>query len=120
MNKGGYGRFMIERREELAHRAAWMLHVGEIPAGMLVLHSCDNPPCVRPDHLFLGTHAVNTADMMRKGRCKTTKLTDEQVREIRALRAAGIRLRVIAERFRVATSTVSDIEHRRRRVEVQD
>lgn len=52
----------------LASRVSWNIHFGEIPDGLNVLHRCDNPPCVRPDDLFLGTHADNTRDMMNKGR----------------------------------------------------
>jgi hypothetical protein len=64
----GYGAFGIERRVHKAHRVAFQWMVGPIPEGLCVLHRCDNRPCVRPDHLFLGTRPDNTADMMAKGR----------------------------------------------------
>ena len=67
----GYGQFgMGGRRGRMhpAHRVAWLLWHGTIPEGMRVLHRCDNPPCVRPDHLFLGTQADNVRDMHQKGR----------------------------------------------------
>ena len=70
-NANGYGLIAVGRKGEgqlLAHRVAWELTYGNIPEGMLVCHHCDNPRCVRPEHLFLGTHADNTHDMMLKGR----------------------------------------------------
>lgn len=66
----GYGRFS---RNGSAHRIAYQLTYGEIPPGMCVCHRCDNPPCVRPDHLFLGTHAENMRDRDAKGRGKLPK-----------------------------------------------
>ena len=65
-----YGQFRIRGKELRAHRLAWQFAFGPIPKGLNVLHSCDNPPCVRPDHLFLGTQLDNIHDMMRKGRAK--------------------------------------------------
>lgn len=72
--RNGYGYGVLietvdgQRHERLAHRVAWSEANGPIPAGMVICHHCDNPPCVRPDHLFLGTHADNMADMIAKGR----------------------------------------------------
>lgn len=69
--KAGYGQLQarkISQQPLLAHRVAWQLEKGEIPLGVHVLHECDNPSCVRPSHLFLGTQTDNVADRVRKGR----------------------------------------------------
>lgn len=67
-NEKGYGIFCIEGRTYKAHRLSYLLSVGAIPEGMCVLHKCDVPSCVNPDHLFIGTRADNNADMLAKGR----------------------------------------------------
>lgn len=67
----GYGRVKREGRVGYAHREAWVEANGPIPSGLHVLHKCDNPPCINPAHLFLGTHADNMADMARKGRIRS-------------------------------------------------
>lgn len=88
----GYGRVHVERgglKVTKASRLSWMIHFGPIPNGMHVLHKCDNPPCVNPNHLWLGTHKDNMDDRDRKGRVRhgetagMAKLTRAQVREIK-------------------------------------
>jgi len=64
----GYGHFGLNGRYARTHRYSWELHYGSIPAGIGVLHQCDNPLCVRPDHLFLGTQSDNMRDMHAKRR----------------------------------------------------
>ena len=67
-DRHGYGRFGLDGHVEYAHRVAWVLTRGAIPQGLRVLHRCDNPPCCNPAHLYLGTPAQNTADMISRGR----------------------------------------------------
>lgn len=64
----GYGTFFYLAKTEKAHRASYMMHCGEIPNELWVLHKCDNPPCVNPNHLWLGTRIDNVQDMEKKGR----------------------------------------------------
>jgi hypothetical protein len=93
----------------LAHRLSYYLHAGELRTDLCVMHRCDNPPCVRPSHLVMGTSRQNTHDAAAKRRlggwCKP-KLTIEQVREIRAARATGERLAVLGSRYGVTAEAV--------------
>lgn len=88
----GYGRLYVNGRGFAAHRFSWLFHKGEIPAGYVICHHCDNPSCVNPDHLFCGTTADNNFDRSVKlrshrptgARHNQRKLTPEQVEAIRA------------------------------------
>lgn len=85
----GYGMFKSNRGKVPAHRHSYEINVGPIPAGLFVCHRCDNPPCVRPDHLFIGDHKANMSDMVAKGRARlgetngAAKLTRDAVLAIR-------------------------------------
>ena len=87
-NSHGYGTVNHNKRRQYAHRVAWEMAYGPIPDGMGVLHRCDNPPCVRPDHLFLGGQKLNGEDMAAKDRSThgsknpAAKLTESDVMDI--------------------------------------
>ena len=72
-NPHGYGQFYLAGKQRLAHRLSWEFANGPIANGLFVCHRCDNPACVRPDHLFLGTNADNMRDAYRKGRLTLPK-----------------------------------------------
>jgi hypothetical protein len=102
----GYGHILgAQRKNVLTHRVSWELTYGPIPAGLDVLHRCDNPPCVRPDHLFLGTDADNIADRITKGRPRS-KMTVAVVRQARELYRAGQPLAELAEAHGVSETAV--------------
>ena len=121
----GYGAFGIDRDHmAYAHRVSWEMHFGPIPTGLFVCHHCDNPPCVRPDHLFLGTVVDNAVDMVSKGRHRAgkphrgesnlnAKLTEAAVRDIRTRRAAGERPIDLGREYGVTGSLITAIAARR-------
>lgn len=107
----GYGQVSANGRHYYAHRVVWETANGRsIPVGMYVCHRCDNPPCVNPSHLFLGTPADNVRDMLNKGRqaSPSKALSPEEVIELRTIRASsGLPVRALAEVFGVAPMTIS-------------
>lgn len=120
----GYGWFFIakigrKRLSEKAHRASWLIHFGDIPEGMHVLHRCDVPLCVNPSHLFLGTNLDNIKDRLLKDRPKSgvrgmkhprAKLTDEMVLQVRASYPWKYGERVkLANKLGVSKHTLSSI-----------
>lgn len=119
LNHDGYGRVGPQRGVHTgmrAHRMAWMLANGEVPKGMYVMHTCDVPACVRPDHLRIGTQKDNMADCLAKGRYVTgertynAKLNAEKVREMRRLRAeTDLSFYKLAPMFGVSYSVARDV-----------
>ena len=126
----GYGRFWAGGVTRRSHRVAWKITNGDIPDGLLVLHKCDTPRCVRPDHLFLGTYADNNIDCRDKGRSAfgdrngsrihperlergerryNSKLTEADVRSIRKLKGLESQY-ITAAKFGVSQRTVCVIQ----------
>src|SRR5262249_35443379 len=116
----GYGSACITRmKRTTAHRIAWMIFNGPIPDGLDVLHKCDVPLCVNPDHLFLGTAGDNVRDMYSKGRHASTRLHGRQngFAKLTAEQAAAIRgdtrpQRVIASTYGIHVNTIYKIKTR--------
>ena len=113
----GYGDFRIGDRKVRAHRFMWELVRGPIPAGKCILHRCDNPACVRPDHLFLGTMQDNAIDRETKKRGRDSRgtangrdrLAEADVLAIRAACAAGTKRYQVALHYGVCLSTIHKI-----------
>lgn len=129
-NTRGYGMLFYQGSSQLAHRVSWQIHNGPIPAGLFVCHQCDNPKCVRPSHLFLGTALDNARDRDRKGRagklpsrkgCKglageshpMAVLSESDVLLIRRRLEEGESSVAIGKEYGVDTSTISAIRRRR-------
>lgn len=127
----GYGFITVNKKLRTAHRYSYTINIGEIPKGLCVLHKCDNRSCVNPNHLFLGTNADNSADMVAKNRqtsgvrsgrytkpertakgegCHLHKLTEKQVLEIRE---SGLRKKELALLYNVHEDTIRYILNRK-------
>jgi len=117
-----YGWVTFNGKQMSAHRAVWILFYGEIENGKVICHRCDEPGCVNPDHLFIGTQADNVVDMIVKGRNRVgsavrksdgrpvrSKLSDNDIALVRSLRALGVWQKDIAKNFNVSQSCISNI-----------
>lgn len=127
-NKAGYGKIKIKQKTRLAHRVSWEIHFGPIQDGLFVCHHCDNPTCIKPDHLFLGTSLDNMRDKIKKGRATNltgaavsnpgeknpaAKLTIKQVDEIRNnYKNEDISQSSLAKYFGVSQTMISNIVRR--------
>jgi hypothetical protein len=118
-DKDGYGQFWFREKMRKAHVASFLMHVGEVPDGTQVCHTCDNPWCVRPEHLFAGTHQDNVNDKVTKGRQArflgeknpAAVLTETDVRGIKQLLAAGNEtLAAIGSKYGIAAPHVHHIK----------
>ena len=121
-NGYGYGTLTVNRKTKLVHRLAYEYSKGPIPTGMHVCHTCDNPSCINPDHLFLGTRNDNMKDCFLKGRSNIhpisfpgetnprSKLTQHQVKHIRLLLAQQMTQDTIAKKFGISQAQVSNIK----------
>lgn len=113
-SKHGYGSFCVLGKTFRAHRISWVIKNGDILDNLFVLHKCDNPSCVNPEHLFLGTQKDNIIDCVNKGRNARgnvhpkSKLTNEQVLKIKALKNKCTAI-AIARIFGVDRSTINQI-----------
>lgn len=118
--KGGYGSFSANGKSYIAHRFYYSLINGHIPDDIKACHKCDNPPCVNPDHIFLGTQSENLQDAVQKGRRRTrgedngfSKLTTQQVIEIRRSYSSGSMIKAeIARKFNTSKTNVTRIINR--------
>ena len=121
LNADGYGSFNetrnSEKKEISAHRRSYEIFKGQIPQGMQVCHSCDNPSCCNPEHLWIGTSNDNTRDSIKKGRrpnekkraIAAGKLTEEQVKEIRESFKNGSSPKELHEKYKISQSQISGI-----------
>jgi DNA-binding CsgD family transcriptional regulator len=108
----GYGQIKVDGRNVRAHRLSYSLLNGEIPAGMIVCHSCDNPPCCNPDHLFIGNHQDNANDKVSKRRqakgssLPQSKVDSDMNLKIKELYNQGLSQRAIGKKIGVSKTTV--------------
>lgn len=127
-NSGGYGKFSIYKKYITAHRFSYLYFIGHLPDEMCVCHHCDNPGCVNPKHLFLGTRSENMKDMANKGRHPNkkgipltidnrgsnhvfAKLDEAKVKDIKIKLSKGIKGSIIAREYGVVEQIIYEIKN---------
>jgi hypothetical protein len=115
----GYGMFFVGFNNKGAHVVSYEIHFGTVPSGMYVCHNCDNPGCVNPSHLFIGTADDNNKDKVKKGRqavgtkTKSSKITERDVMAIREMYSSGdFTQQAISDKFKIKRRQVSHIVRR--------
>lgn len=119
VDRWGYGRMRIGKKQYTTHRASYILHYGDVPEGMHVLHKCDNPSCVNPEHLYAGTNDDNVRDRMDRGpktggaywgeRNQIARLDSDKVAQIKRLLLDGLSQPKIAKEFGVSRGAIDGI-----------
>jgi len=120
-DKEGYGQFQIGHKSFKAHRISYLLSIGPITEDMFICHHCDNPGCVRPSHLFMGTQTDNMRDAIVKGRVNVlginngrSKLTERDIYEIRRICSFGIEQKLVSKMWLISPSHVCRIVNRKK------
>jgi len=121
----GYGHFGMNGKVYRSHRLSYEHYKGKIPDDLIVRHKCDNPACVNPEHLELGTQKDNVQDCIMRGRkpemptiiakgvkCKKSNLTEDDVREIRILRGFGFTLKELKSKYNINEGSIWKIVNR--------
>lgn len=112
--RNGYGVLVLNYKKIAAHRISYIIYKGEIPSGMVVCHSCDNPICVNPHHLFLGSPADNIHDMILKKRVRVRgkTFTEDYARSIKNLYDSGKSINTLSKTLNIARQSIRKMINR--------
>lgn len=124
LDPDGYGRFRLNGKKRGSHRVSYANAFGEIPYGKIICHSCNNPPCVNPNHLYAGTQKDNTRDSIDAGtlwfskaygeKCPNAKLSNKDVYIIRDMLNKGISVKEISKKYNITDGAIYSIKNKTR------